>query len=92
MVRKSKNLEKSLKKLKKIIFFAKKSENFENDFFAEKKMLLSYFCQFRRLVFNQRSPVHPVSESRGGSTSVTKSKEKTEILVSNFGLFISISF
>ena len=32
-----------------------------------KKMLFSKFCQLRRLiVFDQSSPVHPVSESRGG--------------------------
>ena len=40
----------------------------------------------RRLVFDQSSPVHPISESRGGSTSVTKSEvRKTEFLVSNIG-------
>ena len=42
----------------------------------------------RRLVFNQSSPVHPVSESRGGPLSVTKDKGRTEILVSNFGYFV----
>ena len=36
-----------------------------------KKVLSNYFCQLRRLVFNHSSPVHPVSESRGGSLSVT---------------------
>ena len=30
-------------------------------------MLLSYFCNLRRLVFDQSSPVNPVSESRGRS-------------------------
>ena len=43
----------------------------------------------RRLVFDQSSPVHPVSESRGGSQSVTYERRTDgrteEILVSNFG-------
>ena len=43
------------------------------------------FCHFRRLVFDERSPVHPVSESRGGAVSVTHVRW-TEILVSNIGL------
>ena len=38
-------------------------------------------CHLRRLVFDQRSPVHPISESMGGSLSVPH--ERTEILVSN---------
>ena len=43
----------------------------------------------RRLVFDQSSPVHPVSESRGGTLSVTKD-ERTEILVSNFGFNFTV--
>ena len=42
----------------------------------------------RILVFDQSSPVHPVSESRGGITSVTDGRKEgrsTEILVSNIG-------
>ena len=35
-------------------------------FVEEKKTLFSYFCHLRRLVFDQSSPVHPVSELRGG--------------------------
>ena len=38
---------------------------------------------------DQSSPVHPVSESRGGSTSVTDEqtdRRTKEILVSNLGL------
>ena len=57
--KKSKNLKKKISKnlkMLKIFFFAE-----------EKKMLSSYFCHLRRLVFDQSSPVHPVSESRGGS-------------------------
>ena len=41
----------------------------KNVFFAKKK--ISQFCQLRRLVFDQSYPVHPVSESRGGTPSVT---------------------
>ena len=49
-------------------------------------MLSSYFSNIRRTRFDQSSPVQHVSESRGGSTSVTnKRTEKKEILVSNFG-------
>ena len=46
--------------------------------------------QLRRLVFDQSSPVHPVSESRGGTLSVTekdKGRRTEEILVSNFGFY-----
>ena len=53
-------------------------------------MLFSLFCQFRRLVFDQSSPVHPVSESTRGTMSVTHrrpdERTRTEILVSNIGL------
>ena len=54
-------------------------------------MLFPKFCQLRRLVFDQSSPVQPVSESRGGTLSVTeeddeRTNERTkEILVSNIG-------
>ena len=42
------------------------------------------FCQLRRLVFDQSSPVQPISKSRGGGGSPEKSGErKTKILVSN---------
>ena len=34
--------------------------------------LSSYFSNIRNLVFDQSSPVQPVSESRGGSLSVTE--------------------
>ena len=56
-------------------------------FRREKKMLLSQFCHLRRLVFNQSSPVHPVSESRGGGLSVKEEdgRRRTDILVSNIG-------
>ena len=38
-----------------------------------------------RLVFDQSSPVEPVSESRGGGLSVTGGEGQTDILVSNIG-------
>ena len=45
----------------------------------------------RRLVFDQSSLVHPISESRGGSTSVTEDGwNRTEMLMSNIGGLISI--
>ena len=58
----------------------------------KKKMLFSWFWQLRRLVFNQSSPVHPVSESRGGPLSVTDGRTDgpTGILVSNIGLLVSL--
>ena len=43
----------------------------------------------RKLVFDQSSPVHPVSESRGGTLRVTKDEGRREILVSNFGFINS---
>ena len=42
-------------------------------------MLFSWFCYLRRFVFDQSSPVHPVSESRGGTLSVTE-KEGRKLL------------
>ena len=52
-------------------------------------MLLSYFCQLQRLVFDQSTPVHPVSDFRGGGLSVTDGERtdgQTEIHVSYIGL------
>ena len=40
-------------------------------------------CHLGRLAFDQSTLVHPVSESRGGSLSVTH--RQTEMLVSNIG-------
>ena len=49
-------------------------------------MLSSYFSNIRNLVFDQSSPVQSVSESRGGTLSITeKFGRRTEILVSNIG-------
>ena len=39
-------------------------------------MLFPQFCQLRRSVFDQSSPVQPVSESRGGPLSVTEEQKK----------------
>ena len=36
--------------------------------------------KLRRLVFDQRSPVHPVSESRGSRTSVTEEQTKNAFI------------
>ena len=57
----------------------------------EEKKLVSYFCQLRRLLLDQSSSVQPLSESSGGTLSVTEKSgrrtdgQKTEILVSNIG-------
>ena len=51
-------------------------------------MLSSKFCHLRISVFDQRSPVHPVSESRGGLLSVTDEVRtdgrKSSCLISGF--------
>ena len=62
-------------------------------------MQFSWLCHLRGLGFDQSSPVHPVSESSEGSTSVTKeggplsvtqqrSRSRTGILLSNFGAVV----
>ena len=48
-------------------------------------MLSSQFSNIRRTGLDQSSPVHPVSDFRGGSLSVTEKDGRTEILVSNIG-------
>ena len=59
------------------------------------KMLLCWFCQLRRIVFYQSSPVHPVSESRGGGLSVMEKdregRRRTQILASSIGYPLSRS-
>ena len=48
-----------------------------SDFWAKSKTKLSYqFCFLRRLVFSQSTPLHPVSESKGGSTSTRDRRTK----------------
>ena len=58
-------------------FFFRKSQNFENIVvvFWRNKMLFPLFCKLRRLVFDQSSTVQPISESRGGTLSVTEKDE-----------------
>ena len=48
------------------------------------------FSNIRRTRFDQSSPVQPVSDFRGGSTSVTEKEDEvwTEILVTNIGRLI----
>ena len=48
---------------------------------ATQKMPFSYFSNIRRTQFDQSSPVHPFSESRGGTMSVTKDKRKSLCLI-----------
>ena len=49
-------------------------------------MTFFQFCYLRRLVFDQSSPVHPVSESIGFGLSRTEDGGgQTEILVSHIG-------
>ena len=64
----------------------------KSDFFCQKKgkenqlkQLSSQFCHLRRLFFDQSCQVHPISEFRGGSTSLKNGERRTEILVSNIG-------
>ena len=70
MVNKSKNLRKILKNLKNSLFFLQNNNFFFKEFLLQKrrkkKKLFSYFCQLRRLVFDQSSPVQPVSDFKGG--------------------------
>ena len=53
------------KNLKKSIFFNPNILK-EKNLGKKNQMLFSQFCHLRRLVFDQSSPVPPVSESRGG--------------------------
>ena len=69
-----KSEEERIQKSEKIIFLLKNlKKNFCLPKKTRKKIILHLFCQLRRLVFDQSSPVHPVLESRGVTTSVTKS-------------------
>ena len=46
-----------------------------------KKMLFSYFSNIRNLVFDQNSPVQPISESKGGTVSVPNGQRKSSCLI-----------
>ena len=49
-----------------------------------KEMPCSQFCNFRNTVFDHKSPVQPISESRGGPLSVTEQQRcRTTLLHSN---------
>ena len=83
MVEKSENVKKF-----NFFFF------FFDYFFLPKKILYFYFSNIRRTGYNQRSPVQPVSKSRGVSTSVTEEEEDEgqrtkEIHVFNLGFLAS---
>ena len=80
--------EKEKKKSVKITFFSKnlKFMTKKNLIKNKIKMLLSHFCQLMRLVFNQSSSVHPVSELRGvARASQAKDEQRTDILLFNIG-------
>ena len=54
-------------------------------------MLSSQFCYFRRIVFDQSSPVLPISESRGGSRSRTEDDGRKSLCLMLDLLYPSIS-
>ena len=51
-------------------------------------MISSKFCYLGTLVFDQKSPVHPVSEQRGGTVR-GRHTQRTETLVLNIGYLSS---
>ena len=62
-------------KTKRIAFLFlgnKKNLKFLRNFLLSKKMLFSSFFNIRNIVFDQSSPVKPISESRGGPLSMTQ--------------------
>ena len=74
-----------MSKTYKKLFFSYKILKFWKYFFSYKKMLFFLFCQLRTLVFDQCSPVHPVSDFRWGYPEHDKgwTNGQTEILVSS---------
>ena len=67
-------------------FFSTKNFLFWKYFFCQKKaFLLVLPIKEISLGLDQSSPGHPVSESRRGSTSVTKDEQTDKICVSNIG-------
>ena len=72
-------MKKLQKNSKSHLFFLQIYEIFEKYFvlLKEKKLLSSQFSNIRNTQFDQSSPVQPASECREGSTSVTKSKVRT---------------
>ena len=69
---KSENLKKSQKFQKKSLFFKKKCLFWNKNFAGKNKMLSSQFSNIRRTRFDHSFPVHPVSDFRGGTLSVTE--------------------
>ena len=60
-------------------------------FFQQNKIIHSYFCYLRRLAFDQKSQVHPISNSREGWAWVwhrSSSRSRTTILLSDRGCFL----
>ena len=72
MLKKNQKLE-NVKIQKELSFFSLKTEIFEEKKLPKKK-LFSKFSQSRRIVFDQSSPVQPVSEFRGGPLSLTNKR------------------
>ena len=70
-------LRKKFGKISKKPFF-KKSKIFDSLFLSLKKMQFYQFGHLRRLVFNQSSLVHPISESRGVTLSVTQEPQEKQ--------------
>ena len=78
-----------------IVVTLKKSNIAQTIFFwlpptTNKYLLSSQFCYLRRLVFDKKCPVQPISESRVGPLSVTQEsqqqrKSRTTLLLSNKG-------
>ena len=74
-------------------FFLQKIWLFLNiGFLTHKKLWIPLFCHLRILVFSQSSPVHPVSESRGGTFSVTDKPGRRMYLYIGIFSFYSKSF
>ena len=69
--------QKIFKKIQK----SSKKNNLNFYFFALKKWLSSQFYYLRRLVFDRSFPVHPVSESRGGSPEHQGDSYSNKILI-----------
>ena len=49
-----------------------------------KKMLCSYFCNIRKIQYDQKSPVNPVSKSMEGPLSVTQQQQQEQDSTSPF--------
>ena len=63
---------------KKSLFLNKKYEEEESSQKKRKKRLSSYFSNITKTRFDESSPVQPLSESRGGTLSVTEDEGRTK--------------